>query len=55
MKIIETSPDEMAVLKNAEIEVMPVERQSDAWLKIFGITENELLRKLSAKFKGNSD
>lgn len=44
----EHSPDEMAILKEEGIEVVPVERQVEAWLNIFSMTEEELIAKLAS-------
>ncbi|MDH5806721.1 MAG: AAA family ATPase [Candidatus Methanomethylicaceae archaeon] len=42
----ERAPDEMKILKDEGIEVIPVEKQLEAWLNIFSISEEELLERL---------
>lgn len=44
----ERAPDEMKILRDEGIEVVPVEKQLDAWLNIFSISEKELLDRLYA-------
>ncbi|MCQ5377086.1 MAG: hypothetical protein NO516_03450, partial [Candidatus Methanomethylicia archaeon] len=50
----DNSGDEISILKSAGIEVLPVERQVDAWLDILGMSQEELLRRLETSLKHES-
>uniref|UniRef100_A0A7C3N5Q6 AAA family ATPase n=1 Tax=Candidatus Methanomethylicus mesodigestus TaxID=1867258 RepID=A0A7C3N5Q6_9CREN len=50
----DNSGDEITILKSAGIEVLPVERQVDAWLNILGMSQEDLLRRLETSLKHES-
>ncbi|NHV45976.1 MAG: AAA family ATPase [Candidatus Verstraetearchaeota archaeon] len=51
----EHSPDEMNILKEEGIEVIPVEKQVEAWLSIFSLSEEELLDRIAKNIELKSN